>query len=118
MKIIKAFKYKLKTNTQQEQKLSEVCGCTRFVWNKFLALNLDRLNNKHKMLWYNEMSFWLTLYKSSTEYSFLKDCPSQVLQQKLKDLERAFKDCFDKKQPLKRMPKWRKKTLHNNFRYP
>lgn len=118
MKIIKAFKCKLKTNTQQEQKLSEVSGCTRFVWNKFLALNLDRLNNKHKMLWYNEMSFWLTLYKSSTEYSFLKDCPSQVLQQKLKDLEKAFKDCFDKKQPLKRMPKWRKKTLHNSFRYP
>ena len=71
MKMIKAFKYKLKTNTEEEQKLSEVSGCTRFVWNKFLALNLDRLNNKHKMLWYNEMSFWLTLYKSSTE-SFLK----------------------------------------------
>ncbi|CAF2232950.1 unnamed protein product [Rotaria magnacalcarata] len=64
------------------------------------------------------MSFWLTLWKSSEEDSFLSNCPSQVLQQKLKDLEKAFKDCFDKKQPLKRIPRWRKKAIHNSFRYP
>lgn len=118
MRIVKAFKYKLKTNAQTEEKLNVYSGCARFVWNKFLALNLERLSKKHKMFWYNEMSFWLTLWKSSEEYGFLNDCPSQVLQQKLKDLERAFKDGFDKKQPLKRLPKWRKKAMHNSFRYP
>lgn len=118
MKIVKAFKYRLKTNEQLEMKLAAISGCTRLVWNKFLAMNLERLANKHKMLWYNEMSFWLTLWKTSEEYSFLNDAPSQVLQQKLKDLEKAFKDCFDKKQPLKRVPKWRKKAMHSSFRYP
>ena len=118
MRIVKAFKYKLKTNEQLETKLAAISGCARFVWNKFLALNLERLAKKHKMFWYNEMSFWLTLWKSSEEYGFLNDCPSQVLQQKLKDLEKAFKDGFNKKQPLKRLPKWRKKAIHNSFRYP
>ena len=61
MKIVKAFKYRLKTDAKIELKLNSYSGCTRFVWNKFLSLNLDRLNNKTKMFWYNEMSFWLTL---------------------------------------------------------
>ena len=33
-------------------------------------------------------------------------------------MEKAFKDGFNKKQPLKRLPKWRKKGVHNSFRYP
>jgi putative transposase len=118
MKLVKAFKYRLKTNKEIEKKFNNFSGSTRFIWNKFLALNLERLANKSKIFWYNEMSFWLTLYKSSEEYSFLKECPSQILQQKLKDLDKAFKDAFDKKQPGKRMVKWRSKKLHNSFRFP
>lgn len=51
-------------------------------------------------------------------YRYLKDCHSQVLQQKLKDLDRAFRDCFDKNQPLKRLPTWRKQMVHDSFRFP
>jgi len=43
---------------------------------------------------------------------------SQVLQQKLKDLERAFRDCFDKNQPLKRTPVFKKKGLGDGIRFP
>lgn len=118
VKIVKAFKYRLKTNSILEAKLNRFCGASRFVWNKFLALNLARLASGEKIFWYYEMSFWLTLYKTSEEYSFLKECHSHILQQKLKDLDRAFKDCFDKKQPGKRMPCFRKRELHNSFRYP
>ena len=64
------------------------------------------------------MSFWLRLWKQSDEYGFLTDCHSQVLQQKLMDLDKAYRDGFDKKQPLKRMPKKHKRTLHNSFRFP
>ena len=79
-------------------------GQSRFVWNKVLALCLARLDNKQNLLWYNEAAYWLTLWKSSEDFGFLKQCHSQVLQQKLKDLEKAFRDGFDKNQPLKRMP--------------
>jgi putative transposase len=76
-------------------------------------MNLERLENKQKVLWYQEMAFWLTLWKRSVEYGFLKECPSQVLQQKLKDLERAFKDGFHRGQPLKRMPVFKKRGSEN-----
>jgi putative transposase len=118
MKIVKSFKYRLKTNTEIKHKMENFCGGARFVWNKFLALNLARLAAGEKIFWYYQMCYWLTLWKSSQEYGFLKECSSSILQQKLKDLDRAFRDCFDKNQPGKRMPCWRKKQIHNSFRYP
>ena len=65
-----------------------------------------------------QLAFWLTFWKLSEEYSFLAECPSQVLQQKLRDQERAFKDCFDKSQPLKRLPVFKKKGRGENIRFP
>jgi len=66
----------------------------------------------------NELAFWLRLWKQSDEYSFLNECPSQVLQQKLMDLERAFKDSFDKSQPLKRLPVFKKRGVGDGIRFP
>ena len=108
----------LKTNKESEVLLTRFCGSTRFIWNKSLAMNLDRLEKGQPLLWYNELAFWLTVWKQSEEYGFLKECPSQVLQQKLKDLERAFRDCFDKSQPLKRAPVFKKKGLGDGIRFP
>lgn len=118
MKIVKAYRFRLKTNVNIESKLEQFAGNCRFVWNKVLEINLARLNSGFKIMRYNESSFWLTLWKSTEEYAFLNNCPSQAMQQKLKDLDRAFGDCFDKKQRNKKRPKWRKKQLHNSFRYP
>jgi len=117
-KIRKACKVRLKTNTDIESSLVCICGSGRFVWNKFLSMNLRRLEQGHGILWYNEMAFWLKLWKSSGEYGFLKECPSQVLQQKLMDLDRAFRDCFDRSQPLKLLPVFKKKGRGDGIRFP
>ncbi|MBN2865593.1 MAG: transposase [Thiotrichales bacterium] len=116
--IRKAFKFRLNPSSEQVQKMVEFAGANRFVWNKALAINLFRLEHKQSLLWYNEMAYWLGLWKSSEEYGFLKTVHSQPLQQTLKKLEKAFKDGFDKKQPLKRIPKFKKKGLSDSFRYP
>jgi IS605 OrfB family transposase len=116
--IRKAYIFRLKTNNVIESKLSRFCGCSRFVWNKTLAMNLERLEEGQPLLWYNELAWWLTLWKQSDEYSFLKECPSQVLQQKLRDLERAFKDGFDRKQPMKRIPVFKMKGRGDGIRFP
>jgi len=118
MIIRKAFRFRLKTNSDLAQKLDQFSGCARFVWNRFWSMNKDRLNRKQPILWYNEMAFWVTVWKDSVEYGFLKNCHSQILQQSLKDLDKAYRDGFDKMQPLKRMPNKHKKSLHNSFRYP
>jgi len=81
-------------------------------------MNLSRLEKKQNILWYQEMAFWLTVWKDSEEYGFLKQVHSQVLQQKIKDLDKAFKNGFDKNQPHKKMPVFKKKGLSDSFRYP
>jgi len=116
--IRKAFKFRLKTTPEINKRLTNYGDGCRFVWNKALALNLDRLNNKLPILWYEETNFWVTLWKKSDEYGFLKDLPSQATQQKLKDLDKAFRDAFDKNQPLKRIPVFKKKRQSDSFRYP
>lgn len=109
MLIRKAYKFRLKTTAKREQKLLQFSGCCRFAWNKALALNVERLRKHHPILRYQELDFWCKLWKASEEYGFLNDCHSQILQQKLQDLDKAFLDGFDKTQPNKRMPKKRKK---------
>jgi putative transposase len=81
-------------------------------------MNLYRLENRQGILWYNELAFWLTLWKRSEEYGFLSQCPSQVLQQKLMDLDRAFRDAFDRGQPLKRLPVFKRKGRDDSIRFP
>jgi putative transposase len=113
-----AYKFKLKLNDKQKAAIANYGGSTRFLWNKALSINLERLKNKQHILYYQELDFFSKLWKKSEEYGFLKECPSQTIQQKLRDLEKAFKDCFDKKQPLKRLPRFKKKGCGDSFRYP
>lgn len=114
----KGYLFRLKPSAEVKAKLANHVGAGRFLWNKILARNLSRLENRQNLIWYQEMSFWLTLWKKSEEYGFLKEAPSQALQQKLRDLDKAFKDTFDKKQPLKRIPKFKKKGMSDTLRYP
>src|SRR3990167_274347 len=118
MKIKKAYKFRLKPSNIQYQELNKISGACRFAWNKALSLNLNRLQKKQPLMWYHELDFWSKLWKSSDEYSFLKLIPAHCLQQKLKDLDKAFRDAFDKNQPLKRIPKFKKKNLSDSFRFP
>ena len=117
-KIRKAYKVRLKTNKDIESKLVRFFGSGRFLWNKSLAMNLERLEQGQDLLWYQELAFWLKLWKRSEEYAFLKECPSQVLQQKLMDLDRAFRDSFDRSQPLKRLPVFKRKGRGEGIRFP
>ena len=98
MLVRKAFKFQLKTTPELEQKLFEQASLCRFVWNKALEFNLRRLRDKKPLILYAESCFWLKLWKSSDELAFLKCGDSQALQQRLKDLDRAFKDGFNKNQ--------------------
>ena len=118
MIIRKAYKFRMKPDQEQLAKLQSFAGHCRFVWNKVLALNLKRLEEKKPLIWYHEADFWTKLWKQSDEYHFLKEVPAHCIQQKLKDLNKAFKDGFDKKQPLKRIPRFKKKGKGDGFRFP
>lgn len=114
MLIRKAYRFRLKPNREAEEKFVFFASHCRFVWNKALNWNLDRLERKLPIIWYYEMCFWLTRWKKSEEMDFLNDCVAQSLQQKLKNLERAFKNAFDKNWVRMRIPKFQKKNQHNS----
>lgn len=118
IKIKKAYKFRLKTTPAIEKKLRIYAGHTRFLWNYFHTLNHKRLAQGQSIMRYYEMDYWSKLLKRSDEYGFLSEAPAHILQQKLKDLERAYLDAFDKQQPNKRMPTRRKRNRHNSFRFP
>lgn len=119
VKILKAYTFKLKTNDDLAQKLKDYAGHCRFVWNYFWRINHDRLQRGQRIISnYNELEFWSKLLKSSEQYSFLKEAPAHIIQQKLKDLAKAYQDGFDKSQPNKRLPTKRKKHHHSSFRFP
>ena len=54
MIVRKSFKFRLKPSDDQMQKMHEYCGHCRFLWNKLLSMNLERLENKQKLIWYRE----------------------------------------------------------------
>lgn len=101
-----------------EHTLWQYAGCCRFVWNYFWRMNADRLGAGQRILRYQEMDHWSKWLKQSDKYGFLADAPAHIVQQKLRDLDRAYSDAFDKNQPNKRLPKKRKRHLHSSFRFP
>ncbi|WP_305910465.1 transposase (plasmid) [Methylomarinum sp. Ch1-1] len=115
----KAYQFRLTLKPEQISQLVAYTGSLRFVWNKALAMNLHRLEAKQPVLWYQELNFFANLWKQSADYGFLKELPSQSLQQRLKDLDRAFKDAFDKTQSGKRIPVFKKKGRNvDSIRFP
>lgn len=117
MIIRKAFKFQLKTQPLQEAKMKRFAGCCRKVWNKALELQKKRLDNKQSCLNYGKLASELISWKKDPNLHYLKEAPSQPLQQTLMNLDRALKDAFDKTS-LKRFPQFKKRGQHDAFRYP
>jgi len=115
----KAFKFRLKTTPEIENRMLQFAGCNRFVWNFALATQKERLDKTQKVLSYYHLARCLTGWKKEEDMAFLAIAPVSCLQQTLMALDRAMKDAFDKKQPAKRFPVWKKKFKSvDSFRYP
>lgn len=103
----KGFKYRIYPNKTQQEQLKVMFSGKRFVWNHFLALNKEKLENKERILTYNQMSALLTELKK--EQVWLKQVEKSVLQNTLKDLYKAFQEYFNK---TRGFPKF--KSVKNN----
>lgn len=108
MKRMQAYQFQLLPKNKHLSHINASLGANRFVWNKLLAMNLYRLEQKMPLLWYQEMAWYITFWKQSEDYGFLNHAPAQSLQQTAKALDRAFRDAFDKQQPNKRLPQYKR----------
>jgi len=116
MTATKCFKYRLEPTKTQEETLLRFAGCRRFVWNWGLARKQEVYKSTGKGVGYNALAAELVQLKKCPDTAFLKECHSQVLQQTLMDLDKAFKAFFEKRARFPRF-KTRKRSLPA-FRIP
>ncbi|SQD03687.1 transposase [Escherichia coli] len=115
VKRLQAFKFQLRPGGQQEREMRRFAGACRFVFNRALALQNENHEAGNKYIPYGKMASWLVEWKNATETQWLKDSPSQPLQQSLKGLERAYKNFFQKRAAF---PRFKKRGQNDAFRYP
>ncbi|QPT39387.1 transposase, IS605 OrfB family [Oligella ureolytica] len=115
MKRLQAFKYELMPNGEQQRAMRRFAGSCRFIFNKALALQQAHYAEGKKTLSYSDLCKHLTQWRKSSETPWLADTHSQALQQVLKDLERAYKNFFEKRADF---PRFKKKGQSDRFRYP
>ncbi len=110
-----AFKFELRPTGEQQRRMLRFAGSCRFVFNKALALQKERYERGEKKLSYARLCKLLTEWRNSTETTWLADVPVHPLQQKLKDLERAYAHFFAQRADF---PQFKKKGRRDSFRYP
>ena len=115
MQRLQAFKFELMPNGQQMRKMSQFAGMCRFVFNQALALQKENHEAGNKFLNYAALTKHLTVWRNSPETAWLSQGPSQAQQQTLKDLEKAYKNFFEKRASF---PKFKRKGDNCSFRFP
>ena len=88
MKIYKAYKFRMYPNIEQQSKLNQFMGTSRFIYNLFL----DKKNKLYEETQenYNLKEMKKDLLKIYGEYNWLKDVDSTLLRTTLDDLDKAF----------------------------
>lgn len=112
--MLRAIKYELNPTKAQKTLIKQSCGCCRKVYN----IMLDR-----KISAYRENSISLSAFdlqkqlpQLKSELTYLKEAPSQSLQQAISNLDSAYANFFRK--GGSGFPKFKKKGCKDSFRIP
>jgi putative transposase len=95
--ILKAHKYRIYPNLEQEQLFAKSFGCTRFVWNWALRMQKDHYELHQKFISKAELQNALIALKSDEKTAWLKEVNSQSLLNALLNLDTAFRNYFHNK---------------------
>lgn len=105
----KGIKFRAYPNKEQQSIINRTLGCCRLIYNKGLAMRNEAYENGTK-IGYNQTSAMLTELKKTADYSFFKEVDSIALQQSLRDLDRGFKNFFEKRT---KHPQFKSKHNHH-----
>ena len=103
----KALKYRIYPNREQRILLAKTFGCTRFVYNHYLAKRRDAYEKDGITLSYSACAKDLVSLKK--EYEWLKEVDSVALQSSVKNLDTAYINFFRKKAEY---PRFKSKKTH------
>ena len=115
MQRLQAYKYELMPDGEQERAMRRFAGSCRFAYNKALAMQKENHEAGNKFIGFAGLCKALTGWRNGIETPWLKDAPCHPLQQALKDLEKAYKNFFEKRADF---PSFKRKGSGDSFRYP
>ena len=92
--MLKGVKIRLYPNKDQQGKLLQMFGNSRFVWNQMLGMAKQRYQNNPSSQFVNGYQMDALLKQLKQEYPFLKDSDSTSLQVVNHNLDQAFKMLF------------------------
>ena len=90
----RGFKYRIYPNASQRDQIARTLGCCRFVYNRALDVKKSAYAKTGKTVSWAELSRMLPAWKRDSETSWLAQADSMVLQQSVRDLDRAYKNFF------------------------
>ena len=108
-----SYKYRIYPNRTQKQLLENMFGCSRFIYNYFLNLRIEKWKSESKSLSYNACAKILTDLKKDEDYLWLNDVDSTALQSAVRNLDTAYKNFFEGRA---KYPKFKsKKTRRDRY---
>lgn len=105
--MLRAIKYELLPNATQRSLINRTCGCCRFVYNNALAFTRENKVSNYVLI--------KRLPQLKEEYEWLKEVPSQALQQSIIDLGKAFRNKWNGHNGW---PVFHRKGNNESFRIP
>src|SRR5690625_2946623 len=111
--ILKAYKFRIYPDQEQQDKLNQTFGCVRVVWNQLV----ENFNSYGSSSFNPKMSE--KTIKEDSRFPWLKDVSAAALQQKRMDFSETKNQFFNKKRKttLGRM-KFKKKQGRQSYRLP
>lgn len=104
----KRFNTELNPTIEQQQKIIQTIGVSRYAYNFYLAECQRVYETEHRFLTAWEFSKWLNnkFIPENPEYKWIKDVSCKSVRQSIMDAEKAFKNFFNHKASY---PKFKKK---------
>lgn len=112
----KVYRFQLRPTPTEEHQLFGMAGARRFVYNWAIGRRIEHYQSTGKSLSFKVLSAELTLLKQQPKTAWLKEIDSQLLQQALRDADRAFQNFFAKRG---RFPRFKSRKVDTpRFRIP
>ncbi len=112
--IHKAYRFRLKADVEQGRQFARIAGVCRLVWN--LCLVQRKTIYASRRITLNSYSQLPDVTILRGEYDWIREIPSQVLQQKVRDLDIAYKNFFEGRAEFPERKKKNKSA--DSFRFP
>lgn len=112
MAVLKAIKIRIYPNSNQRLVFAQTFGCTRWLWNQMLDMQIKRRENNPEAKYVSAFDMNNLLTQLKNEYPWLKQVESSALQNTNESLDDAFQRFFNGQNAF---PKFKKRKYAQSF---